>query len=101
MKRVRRQETDPQKPGYTQWSAFTERTDYFGDMEQEFMINYRVENLDALLTSLAAQGITPIGEIQEFDYGRFVHVNDADNRRIELWEPVDEVYATMLDATVR
>ena len=62
------------------------------------MINYRVDDLDGLLESLRADGVEVVTEIEEMEFGRFVHVVDNDGRRIELWEPVDEVYDTEVTA---
>jgi predicted enzyme related to lactoylglutathione lyase len=54
------------------------------------MLNYRVENLDLLLEELKAGGVTIAGEPQEFDYGKFGWIIDADGIKIELWEPKNE-----------
>ena len=83
---------DPTKNGYLQWSPFKQNTDYFDPSEKEFMFNYRVQNLDQLLVNLKEAGITILDEVQAFDYGRFVHILDLEGNKIELWEPVDEVF---------
>lgn len=74
----------------TQWSPFKNDTDYFDPSSQPFMVNYRVENLTELLTELKNEGIKQVGEIQEFDYGKFAWIMDPDGHKIELWEPMDE-----------
>ncbi|CAI8414479.1 MAG: Uncharacterised protein [Formosa sp. Hel3_A1_48] len=74
----------------TQWSPFKDDTDYFDPSAQSFMVNYRVDNLSDLVTSLQASGVELIGEIQEFDYGKFAWIMDPDGHKIELWEPVDD-----------
>lgn len=51
------------------------------------MINYRVENLAALVAELAQAGVTIVDEITEYDYGKFVHVLDPEGNILELWEP--------------
>jgi predicted enzyme related to lactoylglutathione lyase len=56
------------------------------------MINYRVSNLEALVKDLREAGVTICDEIESFDYGKFVHILDNEGRKIELWEPVDEVF---------
>ena len=89
---VWRRESNPDQRGFLQWSPFGADTDYFGDAGQQFMINYRVDDLDGLLESLRDAGVEVVTEIEEFEFGRFVHVVDNDGRRVELWEPVDEVY---------
>jgi predicted enzyme related to lactoylglutathione lyase len=54
------------------------------------MINYRVENLAALVAELAQAGVTIVDEIAEYDYGKFVHVLDPEGNILELWEPAAE-----------
>ncbi len=88
---------DPSKNGYLQWSPFKEDTDYFKPSEKEFMINYRVENLEELVKQLKTEGVTICDEIESYDYGKFVHIMDADGNKIELWEPVDEIFDQMYD----
>jgi len=83
---------DPTKTGYLQWSPFKEDTDYFDPSKKSFMMNYRVQNLDGLLENLKKAGITILDEVQNFDYGRFVHILDIEGNKIELWEPVDAVF---------
>jgi predicted enzyme related to lactoylglutathione lyase/uncharacterized protein YciI len=80
---------DPNQKGYLQWSPFTEKTKYFEPSKKEFMINYRVENLAGLVKELKDSGVTVLDEIQEFEYGKFVHIMDPEGNKIELWEPVD------------
>ena len=86
------QGADPGKKGYTQWSPFKESTKYFLPSEKEFMINYRVENLEELLLELKKNGVTILDSVESFDYGKFVHILDPEGNKIELWEPVDEEY---------
>ena len=76
----------------TQWSPFQGDTQYFSPSEKEFMINYRVENLVGLLKLLKEEGVTIIGEIEEYDYGKFGWVLDPEGNKIELWEPVDSAF---------
>ncbi|NVJ88477.1 MAG: VOC family protein [Flavobacteriaceae bacterium] len=73
----------------TQWSPFTKSSDYFEPSRKEFMINYRVENLVELLDTLKEEGVTVVGSIQEFAYGKFGWILDNDGNKIELWEPKD------------
>lgn len=87
---------NPESINYLQWSPFQDSTDYFAPAENEFMINYRVEHLDDLLASLKASGVTVLDEIASFDYGRFVHILDNEGRKIELWEPIDQVFTEEL-----
>lgn len=73
--------------GMTQWSTFKEDTTYFAPSEKPFMFNYRVENLEELLKILASEGVTIVGEMQTYDYGKFGWILDPEGNKIELWEP--------------
>ena len=81
---------EPEKKGYTLWSTFKADTSYFGASGQDFMVNYRVENLERLLAQLKEEGIEQVGEMQVHDYGKFAHITDPEGNRIELWEANDE-----------
>ena len=83
--------------GTLQWSAFPSDTKYFLNDEQEFMINYRVENLEPLVENLKADGVVFTDEIENFEYGKFIHMLDADGRLVELWEPVDAIFTDNVD----
>jgi predicted enzyme related to lactoylglutathione lyase len=74
----------------TQWTPFAENTDYFGSPQQGFMINYRVENLEQLVETLRKEGVTIVDSIETYDYGKFVHILDAEGNRVELWEASGE-----------
>ncbi len=74
----------------TQWSPFKADTKYFLPSEKEFMVNYRVENLEELLKVLKEEGVTIVGEMETYDYGKFGWILDPDGNKIELWEPADE-----------
>ena len=75
------------KESMIQWSPFKEDTEYFVPSEKAFMFNYTVENLEALVIELKKEGVTILDEISLFDYGKFVHILDCENNKIELWEP--------------
>jgi len=94
-------DADSSKPGYTQWSPFKKKSDYFGDEHQQFMINYRVDDLEKLVAKLRASDVVIVDDIAVEDYGKFVHIIDNDGRRVELWEPLDEEYEKMLDGVTR
>lgn len=81
---------NPEKEGNTTWNPFPKDTSYFDPAQQEFMINYRVADLEALLVVLKDEGVTIVGEMQSFEYGKFAWILDPDGYKIELWEPVDE-----------
>ena len=76
----------------TQWSPFNANTEYFSPSKKEFMINYRVENLEELLRILKEEGVTIVGEMQTYDYGKFGWILDPDGNKIELWEPLDSAF---------
>ena len=85
-----RQDEDPTKKGTTQWAPFSETSKYFEPSTKEFMINYRVDDLEALVEQLKSEGVTIIDKIEASDYGKFVHIIDLEGNKIELWEPKDE-----------
>jgi predicted enzyme related to lactoylglutathione lyase len=87
-----RQGADTTKKGFTQWSPFSEKTKYFEPSEKDFMINYRVENLEALIAELKKEGVTITDTIETVDYGKFVHIIDIEGNKVELWEPNDLEY---------
>lgn len=84
-----RQAEDPTKKGSTQWSPFAETTNYFEPSTKDFMINYRVENLEALVEQLKNEGVTIVDKIEGSEYGKFVHIIDVEGNKVELWEPND------------
>jgi len=77
------------KDASTQWSAFKADTNYFEPSKKDFMFNYRVENLEALLVELKAENATIIGNMETYDYGKFAWILDNEGNKIELWEPID------------
>ena len=80
---------DASKKAQTQWTPFPETTKYFDPSPREFMINYRVADLDALVEELKKEGVTILDDIATYDYGKFVHILDSEGNKIELWEPID------------
>jgi len=82
----------PATTGMTIWSLFPEDTTYFGPgdkgIPQQAMVNYRVDDLDALLTQLAAAGVPIDPKREDSDYGRFAWITDPEGNRIELWQPL-------------
>jgi predicted enzyme related to lactoylglutathione lyase len=81
------QSEDPAKIGSTQWSPFAETTKYFEPSAKDFMINYRVEDLEALVAQLKNEGVTIVDELEASEYGKFIHIMDFEGNKIELWEP--------------
>lgn len=91
----------PEEINYLQWSPFKQGSNYFSPSVKEFMINYRVQNLEGLMEKLRAGGVTILDTIETFDYGKFLHIMDADGNKIELWEPVDPVFTEMGGETTK
>ncbi len=91
-----RQANNPNSKGFTAWSPFAADTSYFEPSTKDFMVNYRVADLEGLLEVLKEEGVEIVGEIQTFDYGKFGHILDLEGNKIELWEPDDEAYDAMV-----
>ncbi len=92
---------DSTKKGFTLWVPFKETTKYFQPSDKQFMINYRVEQLDALLAKLKVAGILPTDTVEKASYGNFVHLMDPEGNKIELWEPNDVEFAKMGTITTK
>ena len=84
-----REAEDSTKKGATQWSTFAETTKYFEPSTKNFMINYRVADLEALVEELKKEGVAIVDKIESYDYGKFVHIVDMEGNKIQLWEPND------------
>ena len=65
------------------------------------MINYRVQNIEGLVKNLRVNGVTIVDDIEEFEYGKFVHIMDPDGNKIELWEPIDSFFTKMGGETTK
>lgn len=96
-----RQGADTTKKGFTQWSPFAETTKHFEPSTKDFMINYRVENLEALVDELKKEGVTIVDKIETVEYGKFVHILDVEGNKIELWEPNDLEYDKIVDGRTK
>ncbi len=96
-----RQGADSSKYGFTQWSPFSDDTKYFKPSDKEFMINYRVENIEWLVEELKKGGVEILDEIETYDYGKFVHIVDPEGNKIELWEPNDEEYNKIVEGRTK
>jgi predicted enzyme related to lactoylglutathione lyase len=86
------QGADSTKKGFTTWSPFKETTKYFEPSQKDFMVNYRVADVEALVNELKENGVTILDSIETYEYGKFVHILDAEGNKIELWEPNDIEY---------
>ncbi|MFZ1519208.1 MAG: VOC family protein [Ignavibacteriaceae bacterium] len=70
-----------------QWKPFKKGDEYFSPSKKDFMINYTVQNIEGLVNKLKENGVTVLDSISSYDYGKFVHIMDAEGNKIELWEP--------------
>ena len=71
----------------TVWGPFKADTDYFNPSEKGHMVNLIVDELDGALAQVVEGGARVVGEIEEFEYGRFGWFIDPEGTKIELWEP--------------
>lgn len=74
-------------PGTTVWSTFPADTTYLGPESARFMINYRVDDIDAVLAALRQEGVWIDEKRDDSEYGRFAWIADPEGNRIELWQP--------------
>lgn len=91
----------PEEINYLNWNAFNDETDYFDPSEKEFMINYRVQNIEGLVRKLRENGVTIVDSIEAYEYGKFVHIMDLEGNKIELWEPIDSVFTQIGGETTK
>ena len=96
-----RNANDPEQINYLRWSPFDDSTEYFNPSDKNFMINYRVQNIEALVSQLKENGVTVVDEIAEYEYGKFVHIMDPEGNKIELWEPIDSFFTQMGGETTK
>jgi hypothetical protein len=82
-----RDHDDPKKEHVTVWTVFPASSNYFEPGHAPFMINYIVEDLDALLDRLKEEGVKIDPKRMNESYGRFAWIYDSDGNKIELWEP--------------
>jgi catechol 2,3-dioxygenase-like lactoylglutathione lyase family enzyme len=82
-----REHDDPQKEHVTVWTVFPTSTDYFDPSHAPFMVNYIVDDLDALLDRLKHEGVKIDAKRMNESYGRFAWIYDLDGNKIELWQP--------------
>ena len=78
----------PAGTGSTAWSTFPADTPYFGELQQQMMINYRVDDLDALISELEAKDVWIDPKRDDASYGKFAWIKDCDGNRVELWQPL-------------
>ena len=80
------EKADSTTKAQTQWTPFKQDTKYF---DKDFMINYRVENLEELVEELKKEGVTIVDKMETFDYGKFIHILDGEGNKVQLWEAKD------------
>ena len=80
---------NPDEINTLQWTLFKKGSDYFAPSKKEFMINYRVQNIEELVNELKEKNVTVVDSIASYDYGKFVHIMDSEGNKIELWETVE------------
>jgi predicted enzyme related to lactoylglutathione lyase len=78
---------DAQRPGCTLWTPFAADTKYFAPSEKPFMVNFRVDDLDALLEQLRGAGVQVDAKVEKSEYGNFGWIMDPEGNRVELWQP--------------
>ena len=91
----------PDEINYLSWGPFKKDTDYMEPSTKEFMINYRVQNIEGLVKQFKENGVQVVDEIETYDYGKFVHIMDPEGNKIELWEPIDSVFTAMGGETTK
>lgn len=78
---------NPDEINSLQWLPFKKGDDYFSPSKKDFMINYLVQNIEGLVNKLKENGVTVLDDIATYDFGKFIHIMDAEGNKIELWEP--------------
>jgi predicted enzyme related to lactoylglutathione lyase len=79
----------PDEVNSLQWNPFKTGHESFSPSKKDFMINYRVQNIEGLVAKLKENGVTILDDIATYDYGKFVHIMDAEGNKIQLWDPID------------
>ncbi|HPE56159.1 MAG TPA: VOC family protein [Bacteroidales bacterium] len=87
-----RKDDSPEQKGYTQFSVFNSDSEYLKPSEKPYMLNFIVDDVKLMVERLQKSGMQVIGEITEYEYGKFAWVMDPDGNKIELWEPVDQAF---------
>lgn len=85
-----RSDADPEEKNYTLWTPFKADTGHFAPSDKPFMLNLRVDDVDALVAELRAQGVTVLDRAEDGEYGRFRYAVDPEGTLLELWQPAAE-----------
>lgn len=91
----------PDEINYLRWSPMQQGSDYFIPSKKEFMINYRVQNIEGMVRNLKGKGVTVLDSISTYEYGKFVHIIDPEGNKIELWEPIDSILTKIGSKTTK
>lgn len=75
------------KDGYTVWSPFSAKTDYFEPSKSNFMFNLIVDDLEGAMKQVEAGGAVLHGQEEEAEFGLFGWFSDPDGNKVELWQP--------------
>ena len=75
----------PGHPDFVVWNPFPHDTRYYDPSKREFMVNFAVDDIDAMVQALEAKGVAILGR-QDEDYGRFAWLLDPDGTKIEIWQ---------------
>ncbi len=75
-----------------QLGTFSSDSEYFGEKSQQVMLNFRVDNLHLMLKRLENLNVPILDEMETFEYGKFIHISDPEGNRIELWEPMLQIW---------
>lgn len=92
-----REKDKPKNIAISVLSFFAKKTKYFQPAKKQFMVNFRVHNLEALIKQLKKEGVKIYGEMETYDYGKFAWIIDPEGNKIELWEPNDKVFGKMIE----
>lgn len=80
---------ESQDKGSLQLGTFDINSSYFGSAEQQCMLNFRVDDLDQFIIVLKENNVKVLDEVESYSYGKFLHIEDPEGNKIELWEPID------------
>ncbi|MGE0568150.1 MAG: VOC family protein [Bacteroidia bacterium] len=84
---------------YLRWGPAQKGAGDFYPTKSNLMINYRVNNIEGMIRNLRSAGVIFVDNIQEFDYGKFIHFIDLDSNKVELWEPNDAALTKLAGKT--
>ncbi|HMG82647.1 MAG TPA: VOC family protein [Ferruginibacter sp.] len=79
----------PDEINSLQWQPFKKGDESFSPSKKDFMINYRVQNIEGLIKKFKENGVTILDSLVTYEFGKFLHIMDAEGNKIQLWEPVE------------